>query len=127
MDAERLDDAIPNAHICNRRLAAPYTNFLPGPWDWHARRTCRTSAQSRSFTTSLIGSAPYWAVRISSSHPVVAYDSDTIRLLDACSALFGSCSETESVVPQIAATWWYEAEVHWRSFARLGGVGGEVV
>ncbi|KAK7035574.1 hypothetical protein R3P38DRAFT_3350717 [Favolaschia claudopus] len=38
---------------------------------------------------------------------------------------FPSCSETGSAVPQIAATW-YEAEVHRRGFARLGGVGGEV-
>ncbi|KAK6972112.1 hypothetical protein R3P38DRAFT_3379086 [Favolaschia claudopus] len=97
MDAERLDDAIPNAHICNRRLAAPSTNFLLDEYAGLVRRVAPSPPHLSE------------ARRIG----LYAYDSDTIRLLDACSALFGACTETESVVPQIAATWWYyEAEVH---------------
>ncbi|KAK7024086.1 hypothetical protein R3P38DRAFT_3194815 [Favolaschia claudopus] len=102
----------PNAQICNRRLAAPFTIFLLGPGAGMQgradttgrkillfRRRCRINAQSRIFTTSLITSAPYWVVGMETSLVRRNYDdSDTIHLLNACSALFDTSSGTE--VPQ---------------------------
>ncbi|KAK7006908.1 hypothetical protein R3P38DRAFT_3213676 [Favolaschia claudopus] len=71
----------------------------------------RSSTASRSSQYPSLSDKHAGSVRgVASSSPClpqprrIVNDSDTVRLLDACSAPFGSCSETESAVPQIA-TW----------------------
>ncbi|KAK6984585.1 hypothetical protein R3P38DRAFT_3292307 [Favolaschia claudopus] len=139
------------AQIRNRRPAASSTNFsrsvAPACKVGLTKQVAKSSFSSACVPSSTASrSSQYLSLldkraglvrRVASSSPrlpqphrIIACKprsfKGTIQMIRIRIQPFGSYSETESAVPQIAATWWFEAQVHRRGFARLGGVGGEV-
>ncbi|KAK7007274.1 hypothetical protein R3P38DRAFT_3366378 [Favolaschia claudopus] len=119
------------AQIRNRRPAASSTNFSRS-----VAPACKVGLTKQVAKSSLLDKRAGLVRRVASSSPrlpqphrIIACKPRSFKgtiMIRIRIQPFGSYSETESAVPQIAATWWFEAQVHRRGFARLGGVGGEV-